>query len=230
MWSLVQQAHAGPADAITEAQRSLMQRYHGAAYRYLLGATRDEEAALDLFQEFALRFVRGDFRRASPDRGRFRDYVRTALMHLVSDYRKDRRDWPRSLSSDFASPDDTNSHGNVDAAFTESWRQELLDRTWEALARQSPHLHTVLLCHVENPDMPSRHVAELVSARADHPATSASVRVALHRAREKFAELLVAEVAHSLESPSETDLAEELRTLRMLQLCRNAFEKWAGKS
>ena len=73
MWSLVFQAHAGKVDAAASAQNVLMQRYGGAIHRYLLGALRDADAAADLAQEFALRFVRGDFRRANPERGRFRD-------------------------------------------------------------------------------------------------------------------------------------------------------------
>jgi hypothetical protein len=50
-----------------------MGSYHRAVHRYLLGALRDEDAAEELFQEFALRFVRGDFRWADRGRGRFRD-------------------------------------------------------------------------------------------------------------------------------------------------------------
>jgi hypothetical protein len=47
----------------------------------------------------------------------------------------------------------------------------------------------------------------------------------LHRARTRFAELLVAEVAHSLGTPSEAQLLEELRTLRLLKLCGPALER-----
>lgn len=227
LWSLVQQAHGSPAEVVTDVQRVLMQRYCGAAYRYLLGATHDEDAALELFQEFALRFVRGDFRRASPDRGRFRDYVRTALMHLVSDYRKDRRAWPQSLPPDFAAPDSPTSEAESDANFVESWRQELLDRTWNSLANNNPHLHTVLLCHVQNPDMSSRQIADLLSTRSGHPVTPGNVRVSLHRAREQFADLLVEEVAHSLEPSTKKSLAEELHALRLFELCRPAVERRA---
>src|SRR5688500_14765658 len=79
LWSVVGQAHGGAtAGTASAARRVLMERYRGAAYRYLLGAVRSPDAADELFQEFALRFVRGDFRRADPDRGRFRDYVKAA--------------------------------------------------------------------------------------------------------------------------------------------------------
>src|SRR4051812_10699254 len=75
-WTLVAQAHAGDAGVEAAAQAALLQRYQSAVYRYLLGAVRDPDTADELFQEFALRFVRGDFRHADATRGRFRNYVK----------------------------------------------------------------------------------------------------------------------------------------------------------
>src|SRR5262249_34829660 len=86
-WSVLLQAHQ-ETDAAAAARQQLLERYCGAVYRYLLAAVRDHHAAEDLTQEFALRFVRGQFRLADPERGRFRDYVKTALFHLVDDYRR----------------------------------------------------------------------------------------------------------------------------------------------
>ena len=54
----------------------------------MLAALKDADAADEVFQEFALRLVRGDFRRADPQRGRFRDFVKTALINMVINYRK----------------------------------------------------------------------------------------------------------------------------------------------
>src|SRR5437867_9487672 len=99
LWTVVFRAHEGGADSAQEARNRLMLRYSGAVYRYLLGAVRDPEAAGDLCQEFALRFLRGDFRRAAPERGRFRDYVKSALINLVTIItalkRPSRGLWPR---------------------------------------------------------------------------------------------------------------------------------------
>src|SRR5437660_669516 len=44
-WTMVFQAHEGPADAVARAQQQLLERYSGAAYRYLLGAVRDPDVA-----------------------------------------------------------------------------------------------------------------------------------------------------------------------------------------
>ena len=93
-WTVVFQAHDGN-DPTCTARNQLLLRYSGAVYRYLLGAVRDPDAAADLCQEFAVRFLRGDFRRADPGRGRFRDYVKGALVNLANDYYRGRRDGPR---------------------------------------------------------------------------------------------------------------------------------------
>ncbi|HEV3262422.1 MAG TPA: sigma factor, partial [Gemmataceae bacterium] len=90
-WSMVLQAHQGQNPAVTAAQQALLQRYLRAIYRYLLGALRDADAAEELCQEFAFRVVRGDFKRADPGRGRFRDYVKTAVYHLIVDHQKRQR-------------------------------------------------------------------------------------------------------------------------------------------
>jgi len=90
-WTLLFQAHQGSAEAVSTAQKQLIQRYTPAVYRDLLGAVHDPEAADELFQEFALRFVRGDFKRADPERGRFRDFLKTSLYHLVVDYQRRRQ-------------------------------------------------------------------------------------------------------------------------------------------
>ena len=86
LWSLVRRAHHGPAETAGSARQQLLQQYSEAVFRYLRGALRNEDAAEELSQEFALRFLRGDFHRADPGRGRFRAYVKTALFRLVVDY------------------------------------------------------------------------------------------------------------------------------------------------
>src|SRR5437660_8169131 len=107
LWTVVFRAHEGGADAAQEARNRLMLRYSGAVYRYLLGAVRDPETAGDLCQEFAVRFLRGDFRRADPRRGRFRDYVKAALVNLVNDHHRARQARPRPLAggAEPAAPD-----------------------------------------------------------------------------------------------------------------------------
>lgn len=221
-WTLIQQAHGARSCETTEAQRQLMHRYCGAVYRYLLGAVRNEDVAMDLCQDFALRFVRGDFRRATGDRGRFRDFVKTALRHLVTDYHRQRLASPQQLSSDPARPPEPE-----DDAFLASWRTEVLSKAWEALASSHPQLFEVLKNHTDRPDASAAELAASLSAGSDRAVSAGNVRVMLHRARGRFAELLVAEVENSLVTPTEKELQEELSTLGFLKLCAAALDRRA---
>jgi RNA polymerase sigma-70 factor (ECF subfamily) len=223
-WTMVLQAHGGDADAAHAALAGLAQRYLAVVYRYLLGAVRDPDVATELAQELALRILRGGFRHADPRRGRFRDYLKTALIHLVDDYQRAQRGRPRPLPADV--PDRPAPPLTDTAAdFLESWRAELLDRTWKALAAAQPTYHAVLLFRVENPDVPSPQMAEQLAARLGTPMRPDQVRKALQRSHAKFAELLVEEVATSLGNPSSEELAAEVRELDLLKYCRSAIDR-----
>jgi hypothetical protein len=52
--------------------------------------------------------------------------------------------------------------------------------------------------------------------------------VTLHRARAKFAQLLLEEVARSLGEASHDELMDELKVLGLERICRPALEKAAG--
>ncbi len=228
LWTVVFQAHGAAADAAGAARNRLMLRYSGAVYRYLLGAVRDAEAASELCQEFALRFLRGDFRRADPQRGRFRDYVKTALANLVNDYHRARQAAPRPFAVEPAAPAQPSQPSEAD--FLSGWRQELLNQTWTALAEVNPAYHAVLLLRIENPEMPSPEMAERVGAQLGKSMTAENVRKALQRAHAKFAELLIDRVAESLDGPSDTELADELQALDLLRYCRSALERRRKKA
>lgn len=88
LWTFVRRAHGEPGEAAREA---LLERYGGAIRRYLLGALRDEDAADEVFQEFSLKLVGGAFQRADASHGRFRNFLKTALFHLIIDHQRHRQ-------------------------------------------------------------------------------------------------------------------------------------------
>jgi len=226
-WSLVCQAHSGAKQTASDAQLQLLQRYGGAIQRYLLGALRNAEAAEELSQEFALRFIRGDFHGVDPERGRFRDYVKTVLFRLVANYQKQRQVQPRPLVSEVAAAET----GDADNDFLDSWRRELLDLAWEELAdlekKTGQPFHAVLRLRIEYPEgeMTSAQMAEHLSKQLGKRYTADGVRKTLQRAREKFAELLLDDVLHSLDSPTLEQLEQELRDLGLLGYCRPVLER-----
>ena len=226
-WTMVLQAHGANADSTRDSLRILLERYHGAAFRYLLGAVRDADVAEELAQEFAFRFVRGDFRRANSERGRFRDYLKTSLIHLVHDWQRQRQAQPQRLGVEPAAPDAADSSTDD---FTANWRAELLERTWQALAEANVAYHAALRFRVENPEANSAAMAEHLSSCLGKPVNAVSARKTMERAHVKFADLLLEEVAISVETSKVAELERELRDLDLLKYCRSALQKRQGES
>jgi len=108
--------------------------------------------------------------------------------------------------------------------FLESWRNDLLDRAWNALSElerssRQPY-YTVLRSRVEHPDLKSNELAKRLSAALGRPLTAGAVRQALQRSRQKYVDYLVEEVLGSLDHPTRDELEEELSDLKLLDQCR----------
>jgi RNA polymerase sigma factor (sigma-70 family) len=222
-----------PDEKLATPERALVLRYYGAVFRYILGIVRDEDAATDLTQEFAIRFLRGDFSKANPDRGRFRDFLKVSLRNLVMDhYRKQKvvRDkGPRSLPDESSIPGAPADQRADDQAFVSSFREEVLARTWEALEEvqrngRQPY-HTVLRFKIQHPEMPGTEMAETLSRQLGKTFNDAAMRQILHRARSQFADLLLDEVSRTLGKPNTEELTKELVELRLLDYCKSALER-----
>jgi RNA polymerase sigma-70 factor (ECF subfamily) len=231
-WTKLFQAHRGGGQAASAALQELLLRYHGAVYRYLLGMLRDQDAADELTQRFAVRFLQGDFRNADPERGRFRDFLKMSLRHLVIDYFRENAKAPGPLGVSAEVPADTPSDEDLDRAFLEKWREELLQKSWEGLekveqAAGQPY-YLLLRYKTEHPDVRSAQLADYLCGQRGKAFTVEAVRQLLHRAREKYMDLLVDEVAHSVPTTDRDRLEQELLELDLLEYCRPALERWTG--
>src|SRR5262245_13205322 len=230
LWSVVRRAHHGTERGMSEARGRLLERYRGAAFRYLLGAVRDADLAEELTQEFALHFLRGDFRHAHPDAGRFRDYLRCSLARLVSRHRRRLARQPVPLPADLADlPANDAETAADDEAFLKCWRDALLAQAWDDLARvefeTGQPVFTVLRFRAHHPRLRSAEMAEQLTARRGKPLSAAAARQALRRAREKFSDLLLDAVIQSLDDPTHSRLFEELVELNLLAYCRPALQR-----
>src|SRR6516165_3947146 len=85
-WTDLIRAHEQAGEAATEAQQQQLLRYYDAVRHYMAGIVDDWGTAEELTQEFAIRFLRGDFKRADPERGRFRDFLKMSLRNLAGSY------------------------------------------------------------------------------------------------------------------------------------------------
>lgn len=231
LWSVVRQAHRTDASDARDAQRQLLEHYGNAIRRYLNAKLRDPTAADDVYQDFAIKFIRGDFQNATPDKGRFRTFIRTVLFRQVADfYRSRKRRGDVQLDVKLVEPTAESDEEVRDEQFAEVWRDEMLKKAWDALydleETSGKPWYSVLQLRVKNPQMRSAQLAETVGKQLDKPITSANVRVLLHRAREKFAVLLIETISNSLNSTSADEIEEELADLELLEYCQSALENF----
>ena len=228
---MVLRANSG-SQAQPEALREFFQRYQGAVLRYFQTALKDHDIATDLTQDFALRFVRGDFWNVAPDRGRFRDFLRVALANLLRDYRR-RQKHAAIRAGVLAGVHDPveDDHDPAGPEFDESWRNELLARTWIALEQHqsetSEPYFTALKLKADHSRTSSTALAESFNAvRAEAtPISEPAFRKTLQRARDRFGELLLREVAETLAVPTRAELERELIELRLLTYCGSLLPK-----
>ena len=227
IWSNVVAAHQGGGLSSYEAQARFFERYHGAILRYLLACVRNEDAAADLFQEFALRFVRGDFKNLRPHEGSFRQYLKTALINLVRDHQTQQAKLHRGVARKEALGE------SIDAAipdFDISLRTELLAQTWQMLHETQrtggPPFHSVLKGRVDHPEWSIDELSQAVAEELGHSdlPSNAAFRKLLERARDAFANRLLDLVGQTLGSLDWAHVEETLIDLELRAYCQSALQ------
>lgn len=235
LWPRLREAQTDESEEVRRAaQQQILDRYRPAIYRYLR-ACLDPEGADEVLQEFQLRFVACGFRNADPQKGRFRDLLKSALYHLMVDYHKKRQRALPQLSPDAPEPAaSVESTLDSDRQFLAQWRHSLLSKAWDALAeeeRQTGRLmYTVLHFRAAHPDMRSADMAVELTKRLGKAVSADWVRKWIHAAREKFAEFLLAEVAASLDDPDLDAIEQELIDLELYQYCKSALDAWRAEA
>jgi RNA polymerase sigma-70 factor (ECF subfamily) len=221
-WTLVITA-GGPTDGPShEALGELCQIYWPPLYGFLRRRGYSREDAQDLTQGFFARFLeRKDYRSADPERGRFRGFLLTALRrYVINEHERctaARRGGPvPPLALDFDDAERTwllgiRSDDTPERVFDRGWAALTLNR---AIARLRAEYDTsgkaavadaLLPCLTDDQARSYRDTADLLGM------TEGAVRVAVHRLRRRFGEILWRQVADTVSSPDEVD--DEMREL-----------------
>jgi RNA polymerase sigma factor (sigma-70 family) len=193
-------------------------RYATAVRRYIEALLGSGDAE-DVCQEFFLKVVQNGFVRASPDRGRFRDYLKTAVRNAAITHLRKRQRRPDLLDvtvlQDTVPDADPGADPDAERRWLADWRVCLLDRAWrslEAHQHRSPGnlFWTVLRLSVDHADEDSAELAARAAELAGRPLRADAFRQQLRGARLLFAQLLVKEVAQTLEDPTPAEVEGEL--------------------
>ena len=86
-------------------------------------------------------------------------------------------------------------------------------------------MYAVLRFRADHPEMRSPQLAKELAVQLGRLLSPPGIRQILHRAREKFAALLLDDVTYSLENPTPAELEEELAELGLLEYCRPVLER-----
>jgi hypothetical protein len=222
-WSLVRRAHQASILSAGQARNELVLRYSSAIRSYVRAILKDDARADELAQDAVVRLLSGDFAGADPNRGRFRDLLKISVRNMARNlWEKEKRRRPAAVDvSEVAAGDSVD-----DSAWLSSWRQNALDLTWSALEsfeRSKPGslAVTILRLRARNPDASSDELVERLAKKTGQAITPEALRQQLRRARIKFAELLIDEIADGLENSSPDNIDAELAALGLTEYVRD---------
>ncbi|GDY12988.1 RNA polymerase subunit sigma-24 [Planctomycetota bacterium] len=171
----------------------------------------DRHAAEDAVQAFMARILERGLGSPDPDRGRFRSWLIAAFWHFLAD----RADSQRAAKRGGGQIAQTlSSVGEVPAAdpdFDRDWARSVLRRTLDRLAAEQADAQRFVVLRPFLSANPEADAYAAAAARLDLP--SGAVRVAVHRLRKRFAELLRSEVAETLADSDPGTLDGELKVL-----------------
>jgi RNA polymerase sigma factor (sigma-70 family) len=216
-WSRIAAATGGEGETSQAALADLCQAYWYPLYAFLRRRGHAAEDARDLTQGFfAALLEKGYLADADPDRGRFRSFLLTAISRFASkEHDKaaaQKRGGGRAmLSIDFADGErryrnEPADNWTPERIFERRWALTLLDRTLTNLRQEHEASGKLAQFEVlkvfltgESGAPPLRTVAEQLGI------TEGAVKVAVHRLRQKYRDLLRTEIAQTVVAQEDVD-------------------------
>ncbi|MES2568729.1 MAG: sigma-70 family RNA polymerase sigma factor, partial [Verrucomicrobiota bacterium] len=224
-WTRVVAARGQSPDA-KQALQDLCALNYAPVLRFLRASGHDVDQAKELTHEFFLEVLEhGSLGGSDPARGRFRSYLLGALKHFVANRRVYDSRLKRGAGNEVLplETDNDTHHGLVPAALRNETPETLFDREWalgvigRSLARieeentvSSPEVFHTLKAWLSASTTPPAQA----SIAAALGMSEGALKVAIHRLRKRFREIVRQEVAQTLHDPSE--LGAEMQHLIMV--------------
>ena len=222
-WTVVLAAGKRSTPQADVALEQLCRTYWFPLYAYVRRRGHTKEDAEDLVQAFFARFLAKNYLAGlSAERGRFRAFLLASLKHfLINDWKKSQRQkrggGEAALSLDWQTADTkfqvaATNEPSPDKAFDREWALALLAKVIERLQKE---------CEADGKAKLFGQLKTFLTADKDGTAQSeaakvlgmeeGAVRVAIHRLRKRYRQLLRAEIARTLADAADVD--EEMRAL-----------------
>jgi RNA polymerase sigma factor (sigma-70 family) len=216
-WSVVLAAGQSADTEASAALERLCRTYWYPLYAYVRRRGFSHEDAQDLTQAFFAHLLRKDFLDGvGPEKGRFRSFLLACLKHFLVD------EWKRAgtakrggncpalpLDMDKAEARyqlEARVEANPESLFERRWALDLLERVLDRLRHEAADsgrkaVFDELECCLLG-DRPTETYAQLGSRLG---LSETAVKVTVHRLRQRYRELLLEEVAHTVSRPEEPE-------------------------
>ena len=222
-WSVV--VAAGQAGTVQSARalEALCKAYWYPLYAYVRRRVTDIDQAQDLTQSFFAECLeKNSVGVADPRRGKFRAFLLTSLKHFLS------KEWEKSrtlkrgggraaLSLDFDRADarygmEPCSGLTAEQLFDRQWAVTLLELIFERMESEFARSGKAAQFQQLKGFVVGDHAgATYAAAAAGLGISEAAAKMAAHRLRQRYRQLLREEIAHTVSSPEEVD--DEIRNL-----------------
>lgn len=222
-WSLVLAASHGLTPDSEEALARLCRAYWFPLYAFIRRRGHAPHEAQDLTQEFFVHlFEHETLGRVDREKGRFRTFLLAALTLFLHNERDRQGALKRGGGRQIVSWDEADAEGRYaaepadsatpEAAFERRWAQALVDQVMrrleqEYVASDKGAVFNALRHYLTGETGPGAYA----EAAARLGMNEGTVKVALHRLRRRFGEMLRSEITQTVSRPE--DVAEELRHL-----------------
>ena len=213
-WSMVVNAGGRHSPEASRALATLCENYWFPIYAFVRRAGRSAEDAQDLTQEFFVRLLEKQFL-ATADRhkGRFRTFLLTAVKRFLANeqdrIQAQKRGGGRKITSlaDLGArycqePADTLTSERI---FEQQWALTLLEQVLARLQAEMAADGKVDLFNALKDHLTGSHATGYATTAARLGMTEGAVRVAAHRLRQRYRELLREEIAQTVASPDEIE-------------------------
>lgn len=216
-WTLVLRTRGEGEDA-KAALSDLCAACYEPVVAFLRREGRREEVAREVAHAFFENVLTGGLGSPDPSRGRFRSYLLGALKHFLSKQRDAAQAGKRGGGVEhvpLVTDHDTTpgvpmpSLSDDTLAFDREWALALIARALAAL--ESEHAHKPQYFTAIKPFLRGDTTTSQAHVARELDLSETAVKVAIHRLRVRFRELIRAEIAATLDDPA--DVADELRHL-----------------
>jgi RNA polymerase sigma-70 factor (ECF subfamily) len=221
-WSLVVAAQDRSQPEAGQALAELCRLYWYPLYGYIRSRGHGHDAAQDLTQEFFARLLEKDGLAAvDQNKGRFRSFLLAACQHFLAnqhdhDHAQKRGGGRQSVSIDFRDADGRYAHEPAhgetpERLFERRWALALLERVLARLRGEYDGAGRGRLFDCLKARLTGDRAVPHADVAAELGVTEGAVKVAVHRLRQRYRELLRDEIGQTLDDAGQVE--EEIRAL-----------------